>query len=258
MTAANATALDFPDGLPGFRGAKTFVVAGGPVQLPQPRRHRADIWLQDGELRVAHDLVDTVPGRTLESLYLDPLLAITRANRGQVYPDRTAPVQLLVDIKSDAEATYTALDKALRTYRPMLTRYGPDGTHARAVEVVVSGNRPRDLMASQVVRWSAYDGRLPDLDGDDPASFIPLISDRWTTTFTWLGVGPMPPQERRRLDHIVTTAHADGRRVRFWATPDQPGRARENIWRTLTDAGVDHINTDDLAGLRAFLLAADS
>ena len=31
----------------------------------------ADVWLIDGELRVAHDLEDAVPGRTLESLYLN-------------------------------------------------------------------------------------------------------------------------------------------------------------------------------------------
>jgi hypothetical protein len=33
----------------------------------------ADVWLVDGELRVAHDLEDAKPGVTLESLYLDPL-----------------------------------------------------------------------------------------------------------------------------------------------------------------------------------------
>ncbi|VXC12011.1 exported hypothetical protein [Arthrobacter sp. 9AX] len=33
----------------------------------------ADVWLVDGELRVAHDLADAKQGVTLESLYLDPL-----------------------------------------------------------------------------------------------------------------------------------------------------------------------------------------
>ena len=30
-------------------------------------------------------------------------------------------------------------------------------------------------------------------------------------------------------------------------------RGRENLWAELLAAGVDHINTDDLAGLEAFL-----
>jgi hypothetical protein len=182
----------------------------------------ADVWLVDGELLVAHDLEDTEPGRTLQALYLDPLREIARANHGRVFPDRTAPVQLLVDIKSEAEPTWRALEKALGPYRPMLSRFGPDGTDDGAIEVVVSGNRPRQAMADEAVRWSAYDGRLSDLD-ESTDTFMPLISDRWTTTFTWRGIGPMPPNERARLDRIVATAHGDGQRVRFWATPDERG-----------------------------------
>ncbi len=136
----------------------------------------ADIWLVDGELCVAHDLVDTDPCRTLSELYLDPLRTIVQANRGRVYPGRSAPVQLLVDVKSEAEPTYRALSKELRPHRRMLTRFGPHGTAPSAVEVVVSGKRPRSLMASEPVRWAAYDGRLSDLRGGAPADFIPLIS----------------------------------------------------------------------------------
>lgn len=67
----------------------------------------------------------------------------------------------------------------------------------------------------------------------------------------------MPPTEEQRLGNIVATAHGDDRRVRFWATPDDIGPARENVWRKLVEVDVDHINTDDLAGLQAFLLAHD-
>lgn len=65
----------------------------------------------------------------------------------------------------------------------------------------------------------------------------------------------MPEQERRELRDVVKQAHAAGRRVRFWATPDQPGPARDAVWRELLEAGVDLINTDDLAGLQEFLTA---
>jgi hypothetical protein len=53
----------------------------------------------------------------------------------------------------------------------------------------------------------------------------------------------------------VAAAHGNGYRVRFWATPDQAGEARDAVWTELADAGVDHINTDDLAGLQQFLTA---
>ncbi len=119
---------------------------------------------------------------------------------------------------------------------------------------MISGDRAaRAPMEAQRVRRAFYDGRLTDLGTPAPASFVPLISDNWTRNFTWQGVGPFPDAERRRLHGIVAAAHARGRRVRFWATPDLPGPARDAVWTELLAAGVDHLNTDDLAGLEAFL-----
>ena len=60
--------------------------------------------------------------------------------------------------------------------------------------------------------------------------------------------GPFLREEEEVLRRIVDDAHAAGRRVRFWNAPD-----REAGWRVLRDAGVDLINTDDLAGLERFL-----
>jgi len=60
----------------------------------------------------------------------------------------------------------------------------------------------------------------------------------------------MPESERDKLHATVKRAHADGRVVRFWATPEN-----ENLWRELMSADVDLINTDDLSGLQKFLRA---
>jgi hypothetical protein len=217
----------------------------------------ADIWLVDGELLVAHDLPEVRPERTLESLYLAPLRRIVTENQGSVYPGYSHYFTLLIDIKTEAVSTYRVLHRQLRRYQAILTRFGPAGVNDGAVTAIVSGNRPRELMESQRVRYAAYDGRMSDLDTGVPATFIPLISDNWTTQFTWMGEGEMPEEERRRLRAIVATAHANGQRVRFWATPDDPGEARENVWLELLAAKVDFINTDHLADLQTFLLAND-
>ncbi|MDE1675434.1 hypothetical protein [Nocardia gipuzkoensis] len=82
---------------------------------------------------------------------------------------------------------------------------------------------------------------------------MPLVSGNWTTICTWTGAAEMPAAERDKLYRIVDEAHMPGQRVRFWATPDTPGAEREAVWRELVAAGVDLINTDDLAGLEAFL-----
>ncbi len=67
----------------------------------------------------------------------------------------------------------------------------------------------------------------------------------------------MPSAERQQLQGIVDRAHAKGQRVRFWRTPDAAGAAREAVWLELVTADVDLINTDDLAGLEAFLIEND-
>lgn len=213
----------------------------------------ADVWLVDDELLVAHDLDEVVPGRTLESLYLSPLEARTAMNRGTVFPRRQRPVQLLIDAKSGAAATWRAIDEALRNHPGLLTTSTPTSTAPGAVTAVVSGNRDLPAMAAQPDRRAGYDGRLTDLGGPLPAAVMPLVSDNWTKRFTWRGVGPMPAAERADLRRVVETAHARGQRVRFWETPDVAGPAREAVWRELVDAGVDHVNTDDLAGLQRFL-----
>ncbi|MEU3790171.1 phosphatidylinositol-specific phospholipase C/glycerophosphodiester phosphodiesterase family protein [Streptomyces fructofermentans] len=218
----------------------------------------ADIFLVGGELLVAHDPADLDPARTLESLYLAPLAARVRANHGSVYQGHHQPLQLLIDIKTEGASTYLELDRRLRRHRHLFTTYAHGRVRPGPVTAVVSGDRAaRTPMEAQTVRRAFYDGRLTDLGTAAPASFVPLISDNWTLNFTWRGIGAFPDTERRKLRTIVSTAHSRGQRVRFWATPDLPGPERDAIWSELVAAGVDHLNTDDLAGLEAFLAAHD-
>jgi hypothetical protein len=212
----------------------------------------ADVWLVNGELLVAHDFFSLSPTRTLESLYLRPLLDRVAANRGRVYSGWPHSTQLLIDIKTDANRTYPALHRLLGRYRRLLTTFVGGRAYEAAITVVISGNRPRRLMQAQRVRYAAYDGRSADLGQDQPAGLVPLISERWHSLFDWDGDGQMPGEERLRLHAYVRTAHASGQRVRFWSTPDTSPQ-REAVWAELAAAGVDHINTDHLPALSHWL-----
>lgn len=205
-------------------------------------------------LYVAHDPQDIRPQRTLRNLYLDPLWERYQSD-GQLYPDQVAPLQLLVDFKTDAETTWLVLEPILADYAPMLTRLVDGVVEEGMVTVVISGNRPTATMASQGRRLAFIDGRLGDLESPSPVELMPLISDNWGNHFSWRGVGPMPEDERAMLLGSIERTHALGARIRFWATPDTPGPAREAVWSVLADAGLDHINTDDLEGLAQFLRA---
>lgn len=214
----------------------------------------ADIFLVGDQLLIAHDATDLDPTRTLESLYLDPLAARVRANHGSVYRGWRRPLQLLIDIKTEGSSTYAELDRHLRRYPHLFTTCAHGRVHPGPVTAVISGDRAaRAPMEAQTVRRAFYDGRLSDLGTSAPASFVPLISDNWTLNFTWLGDGPIPDAERQKLRSIIGGAHQRGQQVRFWATPDTAGPARDALWTELLAAGIDYFNTDDLAGLEAFL-----
>jgi N-acyl-D-amino-acid deacylase len=207
----------------------------------------ADIYLVEGQLLVAHNRSGVRPERTLQSLYLDPLREIVKKHSGRVYlggPECT----LLIDVKSDWHSTYPVLRKVLQQYADMLTNFRDSVTETNAIRVIISGNRSKEMFTSEAVRYAAYDGALSDLDALEPASLMPWISSSWSETFTWHGTGPVPTAEKTKLREIVAKAHDKGRRVRFWATPDQP-----TVWQELIAADVDLINADDLDGLRSFL-----
>ncbi|MFD8388824.1 phosphatidylinositol-specific phospholipase C/glycerophosphodiester phosphodiesterase family protein [Streptomyces sp. NPDC059680] len=214
----------------------------------------ADIFLVGDQLLIGHDSSELDPTRTLESLYLDPLAARVRADHGSVYRGWRRPLQLLVDIKTEGSSTYLELDRHLRRYPHLFTRYAHGRVHPGPVTAVISGDRAARIpMEAQEERRAFYDGRLTDLGTAAPATFISLISDNWTQNFTWSGEGAFPDAERQKLRSITAAAHARGQQVRFWATPDAAGPARDALWTELLAAGVDYLNTDDLAGLENFL-----
>ncbi len=225
----------------------------------------ADIFLVNGELLVAHKANETKPERTLDKLYLAPLFERVQKNK-RVFAN-TESFTLLIDFKVDeknvdhdpqkfrleVERLYVALGKLLKKYKPMLTQFYDDRIETNAVTVILTGSRPQNLLLHEKEpRLAALDGKIADLDSSISKNFMPLISDKWSNFFTWKGRGPMPENEKQKLKEFVTKAHAQGRRIRFWDTPDRLAAPLE-IWSQLLHSDVDLINTDHLAELETFL-----
>ncbi len=208
----------------------------------------ADIWLVKGTLFVGHTPFGLKGDRTLQSLYLDPLRERVKKNGGKVFADGPA-FHLMIDVKTDATETWTALAKVLDEYADILTVTTGGKTEAKAVTVVISGNTDREGIEKATVRFAGIDGRPKDLDANPPAHLVSWVSDAWKNHFKWDGTGDMPEAERKKLTEYVAKAHTQGRMVRFWATPNKPA-----VWKQLLAAGCDFINTDNLDELQAFLL----
>lgn len=209
----------------------------------------ADVFLIDGELYVYHDRpAKPDPARTLRNLYLEPLRQLLERQQGEIYPGYDVVFYLMIDIKADGEAVYQKLKEQLPEYREILTSYRGKEIEHRPVTIFLSGDRPISTVLAEDERLVALDGRPEDIGKGIDAAYMPVISDRYGRHFSWQGEGDMSTAEWRKLRILVGNAHAEGKKVRFWASPE-----KESVWQTLLRAQVDLVNTDELARLRDFL-----
>ena len=212
----------------------------------------ADIFLEDGELRVGHERWQLRPGRTLRALYLEPLWAAWQERSGSLRSDGE-PLVLLIDIKADGRHVYEVLRQQLRAFAPMLTRFVDGRVEPGAVTVLLSGDRPVDVVAGERDRLCAIDGRLPDLDRSPPppAHLVPWVSSSWRKISDWTGSDDLMADEIVRVRALVAKANAQGRELRFWSAPD-----RREGWAALLQLGVHRVCTDQPKNAVRWLRAA--
>jgi len=202
----------------------------------------ADIYLIDGKLLVSHTR-PVFKTKTLEELYLAPLDSILKVNNGKVYPGYDGPFYLMIDLKSDGQSTYTVLKGVLEHY-PAFNSIG----QKKPVTIFLSGNRPMDAVLNDPAAPVALDGRPEDIGKGYPAAVMPVISDTYSKWSNWNGKGKPDPEAFTRIKVLAQRVHAEGKKLRLWAIPDNP-----STWKELLAVGVDLINTDKLKELSLFL-----
>lgn len=210
----------------------------------------ADIHLIDGDLYVTHDPPASVENvSSLKELYLDPLLRLVRKNNGFIYPGYEASINLMIDLKTDAESTYAVLRRQLLEYSVILSTLSEMETKPKPVRVFISGNRPVQTILEDSVQLAGVDGRLSDLEQQYSVGFMPMISENFSSLTDWNGTDPIPTIAFERLQSLSSRIHQQGKKFRLWGTPEN-----EYAWKVLLDAGVDYICTDDLVKAKLFLL----
>lgn len=214
----------------------------------------ADVYCVDDILYVYHDLPSNPdPSRTLDSLYLAPL-AKRISKDSAVYPGYHGFFYLMIDIKANPDLTYNRLQQVLAEYSSMISavRNG-DEQEEKPVKVFLSGNRPIRQILQAHATLMALDGRPDDLGQGIPTPLMPVVSENFHKFSSWKGSGPMKKKDLASLSAFIEKAHAENKKVRLWAAPDNP-----DSWKLLLGLGVDLINTDKLPELRAFLLTQDA
>lgn len=206
-----------------------------------------DVFLNEGKMVVTHDdtLLNEKP--TIQQLYLDPLKSIIHNNQGKVFQHSDAQLILMVDLKSEKVSTYKALKEIFSKYLDIIEWYQSEKLIVGPIKVLLSGGPPIDIIKKESDRYFYVDGAIDQWDKDYPVNFMPRASTNYTNHFKWFGNGNMPAEEQQKLRELIGLAHANGRKVRFWGSPN-----RVEVWRKLLDEGADWINVDDLKGFYEF------
>ena len=202
----------------------------------------ADVHLQDGKLLVSHNL-PVKKTQSLETLYLAPLDSLLKGNSGRVYLESEISFYLMIDIKTEAEVTYKAIQKIVRQYPSLRC-----STKNCPVKIFLSGNRPVNTMIKEGYTGIGIDGRPGDLGKGYSVELMPVISDNFKNWSGWNGKSTPSANDLLQVRNLAKGVHAEGKKLRLWAAPDN-----EISWTALLEAGVDFINTDRLAELNYFL-----
>ena len=199
----------------------------------------ADVFLINDTLFVAHERKQIDPSRTLDKLYLQPILATAAKNKGRVYPNKK--IQLLIDLKTHGDPALQALVKLLASHEAV---FGQEGS----VKIVVSGNVPAPETFDSYPSYIFFDGRPGVAYTPEQWKRIGLISQDFGRFSKWNGKGIPVEEDRIKLIAAVKGAHDHQKPFRFWASPDNI-----NAWKQLINLGADYINTDKVAALGNFL-----
>ena len=212
------------------------------------RSIEADVFPINGDLWVGHDRLDLEESRTLESMYLKPLAENVMLNGGTVYGDGREVI-LLIDIKENPNSCYEIVKGLIGPYLPLLTSYEDGNVCERAIRLVLSGERPIEVLRAEAERYAFIDGRMENLfpSPSDPA-LISMVSANFNDFFSWSGLDEFSDKDRERLLRFSGRAHSAGQLARFWGTPDDP-----DLWELLKNSGIDLIGTDQYAKLADYL-----
>lgn len=204
-----------------------------------------DVFFKGDQLLVAHTPAEITSLRTIESLYIEPLMREMKLNGGKPYANGDK-LQFLIDLKNGGDTALKLLEKKLQPIR----QYFDVANNPNAVRLVISGDMPDPARYTNFDPIFFFDGRAGVNYSTEQLKRIAFVSAPLQKFTLWNGLGRMVHAEQDRVKHFVDSVHTAGKPVRFWGAPDT-----RTAWLSFMKLNVDYLNTDMPSEMARFLNA---
>lgn len=170
----------------------------------------ADVFPVNGILLVAHDKSAIQTQRTLENLYIDPLLKELEKNCNR-------KVNLLIDIKENYKESLILLQKELEPLKKYLfTERKKDNP----LTILISGERPPPSEYKNYPGYIFFDDDLRLFHTPEEWKRVGLVSLSFERYSSWNGENTISAKDKNLLIRVIDSVQHAGKKIRFWAAPD--------------------------------------
>jgi len=209
----------------------------------------ADVFAtDDGRILVGHDWNELQPQRTLETLYVKPIIDVFTLHGGRAWAGSDSRFVLLIDLKTPAATTLRPVVELIAKHPQVFD----ETVNPYAVTVVISGDMPSPEAFNDFPPFIWFDGRLGVDYTAEQLERVAFISAPFSSYAAWNGKGALIDREKKQVADAIEKAHGWGKKIRFWGTPDGI-----TAWNTLHKMGVDIINTDRIERCTEFFSGFD-
>jgi hypothetical protein len=196
----------------------------------------ADIYLHNGKLMVAHDTAKAGQYPSLQKMYLQPILKTLQT--------KPRALNLVIDLKGAHAPILTELIQELKPLQSLVK----NGKNNKPLSIIITGNRPPPAEYNNYPAYITFDDDLQLPHTTEQWKRVAQVSLNFENYSKWRGEGILPAVDERVLRSVINAVHASGKRIRFWAAPDNQAG-----WKKLMELNADILSTDKIDELAAML-----
>lgn len=195
----------------------------------------ADVYLRNGQLLVAHDTTELSLQRSLQKMYLDAIIKTMQTS--------PRPLNLVIDIKGEYEPILTELLQELKPLEHLIRN-----NNQNPLSIIITGNRPPPALYQNYPAFISFDDDLQRPHTAEQWKRVAQVSLNFKNYSKWRGKGALSLTDEKVLRSVINAVHASGKKIRFWAAPD-------NIagWQKLMELQADVLSTDKVDALKAIV-----